>query len=117
MKVLLTESQFDVSMVDLTMTADNRAIAKRFLVDGESTADLKASGVSPSRLSKVVSRVIENFHQQVEALGLVSGHFVLDARTAALVQELELAKVAEARLKTQVKTPAKKRRSARSKKA
>ena len=90
MKVLLTETQFDVSMVDLTMSSDNRAIARRFLVDGATTAELKKAGVSPSRLSKVVARVITNFHKQIESLDLVSGHYVLDAKTAELVQALEI---------------------------
>ncbi len=112
MKVLLTETQFDVSMIDLTMSADNRAIARRFLVDGVTTAELKKAGVSPSRLSKVVGRVITNFHKQIESLDLVSGHYILDAKTSELIQQLEIAKVGEAQLRQQVKTPAGRRRAA-----
>lgn len=112
MKVLLTETQFDVSMIDLTMSADNRAIARRFLVDGATTAELKKAGVSPSRLSKVVGRVITNFHKQIESLDLVSGHYILDAKTSELIQQLEIAKVGEAQLRQQVKTPAGRRRAA-----
>ena len=99
MKVLMTQTQFDVSMIDLTMSAENRKVAKHFLVDGLTTTEMKKMGVSPSRLSKVVARVIENFNKQLTLLGLVGGHYILDEKTAQLVGEMESAKVAEAQYK------------------
>ena len=99
MKVLMTQTQFDVSMIDLTMSAENREVARQFLVDGMTTTEMKAIGVSPSRLSKVVARVIENFNKQLSILGLVGGHYVLDEKTAQLVGEIESAKVCEAKYK------------------
>ena len=108
MKVLMTEAQFDVSMINLTMTAENRAVVRKFLVDGMTTAELEAEGVSPSRLSKIVARVVANFHAQLKELDLVSGQYVLDSKTAELVHELEDAKVSEAQLKLKVPTGRKK---------
>lgn len=99
MKVLMTQAQFDVSMIDLTMSAENRKVARRFLVDGITTRELKREGISPSRLSKVVARVIENFNKQLTVLGLVGGHYILDEKTAQLVDALESAKVNEAKYK------------------
>ena len=99
MKVLMTQAQFDVSMIDLTMSAENRKVARQFLVDGMTTQALKQGGVSPSRLSKVVARVIENFNKQLMVLGLVGGHYILDEKTAQLVDALESAKVSEAKYK------------------
>jgi len=97
MKVLMTKTQFDVSMIDLTMSAENRKVARHFLVDGMTTRELKHGGVSPSRLSKVVARVIENFNKQLKVLGLVGGHYILDEKTAQLVGAMESAKVSEAK--------------------
>ena len=97
MKVLMTQAQFDVSMIDLTMSAENRKVARQFLVDGMTTQALKQGGVSPSRLSKVVARVIENFNKQLMVLGLVGGHYILDEKTAQLVGAMETAKVSEAK--------------------
>ena len=116
MKVLMTEAQFDVSMINLTMTAENRAVVRKFLVDGMTTAELEAEGVSPSRLSKIVARVVANFHAQLKELDLVSGQYVLDSKTAELVHELEDAKVSEAQLKLKVPT-GRKKSAARSKAA
>ena len=99
MKVLMTQTQFDVSMINLTMSAENREVARQFLVDGMTTTEMKAEGVSPSRLSKVVARVIENFNKQLGVLGLVGGHYILDEKTAQLVGEMESAKVSEAKYK------------------
>ena len=99
MKVLMTQTQFDVSMIDLTMSAENREVARQFLVDGMTTTEMKAIGISPSRLSKVVARVIENFNKQLSILGLVGGHYILDEQTAQLVGEIESAKVIEAKYK------------------
>ena len=99
MKVLMTQTQFDVSMMDLTMSAENRKVARQFLVDGMTTAEMKRKGVSPSRLSKVVARVIENFNKQLTVLGLVGGHYILDEKTAQLVGAMESAKVSEAQYK------------------
>lgn len=101
MKVLMTETQFDVSMIDLTMSAENRQVARQFLVDGQTTAELQELGISPSRLSKVVARVIANFNTQLESLELVSGQYILDRKTAKLVEEIEQAKVSEAQLRHQ----------------
>lgn len=116
MKVLMTEAQFDVSMINLTMTAENRAVVRKFLVDGMTTTELEAEGVSPSRLSKIVARVVANFHAQLKELDLVSGQYVLDSKSAQLVHELEDAKVSEAQLK--LKVPAGRKKSvARSKAA
>ena len=111
MKVLMTETQFEVSMIDLTMSAENRAVARKFLVDGKTTAELKAEGVSPSRLSKIIARVIANFSKQIDALELVSGQYILDAKTAALVHEIEQSKVSEAQLKRQVAASSKRARA------
>jgi len=97
MKVLMTQTQFDVSMIDLTMSAENRKVARQFLVDGMTATEMKAEGVSPSRLSKVVARVIENFNKQLSVLGLVGAHYILDEKTAQLVGEMESAKVNEAK--------------------
>ena len=99
MKVLMTKTQFDVSMIDLTMSVENRKVARHFLVDGMTTRELKQGGVSPSRLSKVVARVIENFNKQLMVLGLVGGHYILDEKTAQLVDALESAKISEAKYK------------------
>ena len=122
MKVLMTQTQFDVSMIDLTMSAENREVARQFLVEGMTTTEMKAEGVSPSRLSKVVARVIENFNKQLSVLGLVGGHYILDEKTAQLVAEMELAKVSEAKYKLslaavkakQAKTKASKAKNAKS---
>ncbi|MDG2035044.1 MAG: TrfB-related DNA-binding protein [Pseudomonadales bacterium] len=97
MKVLMTQTQFDVSMIDLTMSVENRKVAHQFLVEGLTTAELKSSGISLSRLSKVVARVVENFNKQLNVLGLVGGHYILDQQTAQLVGEMEMAKVNEAK--------------------
>ena len=99
MKVLMTQAQFDVSMTDLTMSAENRKVARQFLVDGMTAQALKQEGVSPSRLSKIVTRVIENFNKQLVVLGLVGGHYILDEQTAQLVDALETSKVSEAKYK------------------
>ena len=108
MKVLMTQAQFDVSMIDLTMSAENRKVARHFLVDGMTTRELKQGGVSPSRLSKVVARVIENFNKQLKVLGLVGGHYILDEKTAQLVGAMESAKVSEAKYKLSLATAKKK---------
>ena len=114
MKVLMTETQFDVSMIDLTMSAENRQVARQFLVDGQTTAELQEQGISASRLSKVVARVIANFNAQLDSLELVSGQYILDSKTAQLVQEIEQAKVSEAQLKHQVGSAVRGRRKAKS---
>ena len=115
MKVLMTQTQFDVSMIDLTMSAENRKVARHFLVDGMTTRELKRGGVSPSRLSKVVARVIENFNKQLNVLGLVGGHYILDEKTAQLVEAMESAKVSEA--KYQLSLSNSKKKSAKSRTA
>lgn len=114
MKVLMTETQFDVSMIDLTMSAENREVARQFLVDGMTTTEMKAEGVSPSRLSKVVARVIENFNKQLSVLGLVGAHYILDEKTAQLVDALESAKVNEAKYKLSLSNTKKKSVKSRS---
>lgn len=103
MKVLMTQTQFDVSMIDLTMSVENRKVAHQFLVEGMTTAELKDSGISPSRLSKVVARVVENFNKQLNVLDLVGGHYILDQQTAQLVGEMEMAKVNEAKYNLSLK--------------
>lgn len=103
MKVLMTQTQFDVSMIDLTMSVENRKVAHQFLVEGMTTAELKACGISPSRLSKVVARVVENFNKQLNVLGLIGGHYILDQQTAQLVGEMEMAKVNEAKYNLSLK--------------
>ena len=115
MKVLMTKAQFDVSMIDLTMSVENRKVARHFLVDGMTTRELKQGGVSPSRLSKVVARVIENFNKQLNVLGLVGGHYILDEKTAQLVEAMESAKVSEA--KYQLSLSNSKKKSAKSRTA
>ena len=115
MKVLMTKTQFDVSMIDLTMSVENRKVARHFLVDGMTTRELKQGGVSPSRLSKVVARVIENFNKQLNVLGLVGGHYILDEKTAQLVEAMESAKVSEA--KYQLSLSNSKKKSAKSRTA
>lgn len=95
MKLLMSETQFDVSMIDLTMSFANRNIARQFFVEGLTPAQLKKQGVSPSRLSKVTSRVLVNFDKQSIKLGLISCHHLLDKKTALLVNALEEAKIAE----------------------
>ena len=115
MKVLMTKTQFDVSMIDLTMSVENRKVARHFLVDGMTTRELKQGGVSPSRLSKVVARVIENFNKQLKGLGLVGGHYILDEKTAQLVGAMESAKVSEA--KYQLSLSNTKKKSAKSRTA
>lgn len=117
MKVLMTETQFDVSMIDLTMSAENRQVARQFLVDGQTTAELQEHGISPSRLSKVVARVIANFNTQLESLELVSGQYVLDRKTAKLVEEIEQAKVSEAQLRHQVGNSSRAKRKVKKKPA
>ena len=99
----MSETQFDVSMIDLTMSFANRKIARQFFVEGLTPAELKTQGVSPSRLSKVTSRVLINFDKQSEKLGLISRHFLLDKKTASLVGALEEAKIAESLYKAQQK--------------
>jgi hypothetical protein len=103
MKLLMSETQFDVSMIDLTMSFANRKIARQFFVEGLTPSELKQQGVSPSRLSKVTSRVLINFDKQSEKLGLISRHFLLDKKTASLVGALEEAKIAESLYKAQQK--------------
>tara|TARA_B100001093_G_C25917308_1_gene631235 strand:+ start:104 stop:487 length:384 start_codon:yes stop_codon:yes gene_type:complete len=103
MKLLMSETQFDVSMIDLTMSFANRKIARQFFVEGLTPAELKMQGVSPSRLSKVTSRVLINFDKQSDKLGLISRHFLLDKKTASLVGALEEAKIAESLYKAQQK--------------
>lgn len=101
MKLLMSETQFDVSMIDLTMSFANRKIARQFFVEGLTPAELKKQGVSPSRLSKVTSRVMANFGKQSDKLGLSSRHYLLDKKTASLVGALEEAKIAESLYKAQ----------------
>ncbi|MBQ78326.1 MAG: hypothetical protein CL692_07065 [Cellvibrionales bacterium] len=103
MKLLMSETQFDVSMIDLTMSFANRKIARQFFVEGLTPAELKMQGVSPSRLSKVTSRVLINFDKQSDKLGLISRHLLLDKKTASLVGALEEAKIAESLYKAQQK--------------
>ncbi len=113
MKVSMTDMQFDMAMTNLTMSADNRKVAHRFLVLGKTTHELGEEGVSPSRLSKVLSRVFANFDVQLDALELVSGHYTLDLKTAKLVRELEASKISEAKLRAS--TPAKRTRKTKKK--
>lgn len=101
MKLLMSETQFDVAMIELTMSFANRNIARQFFVEGLTPAQLKNQGVSPSRLSKVTSRVLMNFDKQSEKLGLISRHYLLDRKTALLVSALEEAKIAESLYKLQ----------------
>ena len=71
--------------------------------------------MSASRLSKILKRVIANYDKQIEALGLITGEYMLDAQTAKLVRELETAKVSEAKIKADAAS--KKRKKPASKKA
>lgn len=114
MKVLMTQAQFDVSMIDLTMSAENRKVARHFLVDGITTREMKQRGVSPSRLSKVVARVIENFNKQLIVLGMVGGHYILDEKTAQLVGAMESAQISEAKCKLSLSNTKKKAVKSRS---
>ena len=94
MKVIMTSAQFELAMNGLRMSADNRQVARRFLVEGVSAAQLREAGVSASRLSKVLARVFRNFNGQLEKLDLVNESYTLDRKTAALVRELEAAQLA-----------------------
>ncbi len=94
MKVIMTSAQFELAIHDLRMSADNQQVARQFLVEGVSAAQLREAGVSASRLSKVLARVFANFNRQLETLDLVNESYTLDRQTAALVRELETAQLA-----------------------
>lgn len=100
MKVTLTNAQFEIAITDLRMSRSNVAVARQFFVDGKTASELqKEEGVSPSRLSKIVSRVTANYQKQLDVLNLVSAEYTLDKATAKLVRELEASKISEAKLK------------------
>ena len=45
MRVSLTPSQFELAMTKLTMSADNREVAHKFLVDGKTAKQLHQEGM------------------------------------------------------------------------
>ena len=95
MKVVMTSAQFELAISGLRMSADNQGVARQFLVEGVTAAQLREAGVSASRLSKVLGRVFENFDRQLQARDLVNETYTLDRQTAALVRELETAQLAQ----------------------
>jgi len=111
MKVTLTNAQFEIAITELRMSKSNIAVAQQFFVDGKTASELqKEEGVSPSRLSKIVSRVTANYQKQLDLLNLVSAEYTLDKATAKLVRELEASKISEAKFKAYLTSgkPAKK---------
>jgi len=100
MQVTLTDVQFELAITNLRMSKANIEVARKFFVEGMTSAELqKKEDVSASRLSKVVSRVTDNYKKQLDALNLVSAEYTLDKDTARLVRELEASKISEAKLK------------------
>ena len=103
MKVTLTDAQFELAITDLRMSKANIEVARKFFVEGMTSSELqKQVDVSASRLSKIVSRVTDNYQKQLDALNLVSAEYTLDKATAKLVRELEASKISEAKLKAYV---------------
>lgn len=100
MKVSMTTQQFDLAMTQLTMSEDNRQVAYLFFVENKTVVQMdKQHGVSASRLSKVLKRVISNYEKQLNSHGLVSEEYLLDAATAKLVRDIEATTVGEAKIK------------------
>ena len=115
LKIHMNETQFDLAVTALRMSADNIEVARLFLVEGKTAQQLNDDySVSASRLSKVLKRVSENYEKQLNTLGLVNAQYTLDKKTARLVRELEASKINEAKMRTYVvdKKSAKKKKAA-----
>lgn len=103
LNITMNNAQFDIAVMALRMSVDNIEVARLFLVDGNTVEEMqKHYGVSPSRLSKVLKRVSQNYADQLDKLGLVKGEYALDKKTARLVRELESSKINEAKMKAQI---------------
>ncbi len=100
MKKQLSETQFDLAINQLRMSEDNIKAARLYFVEGEDPKNLHTQyGISPSRLSKILKRVAQNYDKQLAMMNLVSAEYTLDPETAKLVRKLELTKVNEAKVR------------------
>ena len=96
----MTPKQFDLAMTQLTMSEGNRQAAHLFFVEGKTVVQMQNQhGVSASRLSKILKRVVSNYEKQLDAHDLVSSEYMLDAATAKLVREIETSQVNQAQIK------------------